>query len=97
MKITIFLTYFLFVGVGVWAAHVPIEEFDNSTIHDEEILSRQERGDRNEAIYRWGMLGAACRIADFVGKLLQKFLLYLTFASMCFVFELNFSEFKKSQ
>lgn len=76
MKITIFSTYFLFVGVGVWAAHVPIEEFDNSTIHDEEILSRQERGDRNEAIYRWGMLGAACRIADFVGKLLLKFLFF---------------------
>ncbi len=75
MKITIFSTFFLFVGVGVWAAHVPIEEFDNSTIHDEEILSRQERGDRNEAIYRWGMLGATCRIADFVGELLH-FLLF---------------------
>jgi hypothetical protein len=74
MKITIFSTFFLFVGV--WAAHVPIEEFDNSTIHEEEILSRQERGDRNEAIYRWGMLGAACRIADFVGKLLLKFLFF---------------------
>ena len=71
MKITIFLTYFLFVGVGVWAAHVPIEEFDNSTIHDEEILSRQERGDTNNKAYKFGMLGAACRLASFYGKFIR--------------------------
>ncbi len=85
MKTTIFLTFFLFIGVGVWAAHVPIEEFDNSTIHNEEILSRQERGDKNEAIYRWGMLGAACRIADCVGKLL-KFLLFFNNCIYVFCF-----------
>ena len=71
MKITIFLTYFLFVGVGVWAAHVPIEEFDNSTIYAEEILSRQERGDTNKKVYQWGMLGAACRLASFMGKFIR--------------------------
>ena len=65
MKITIFSTFFLFVGVGVWAVHVPIKEFDNSTIHDEEILFRQERGDTNNKAYKFGMLGAACRLASF--------------------------------
>jgi hypothetical protein len=66
MKIYIFVTLFFFGGV--WANNLPIEEFSNSTLNAEEILSRQERGDTNKKVYQWGMLGAACRLASFYCK-----------------------------
>jgi hypothetical protein len=60
----------LFLFVGAWATNLPIEEIDlsNKTIYNEEVLSRQERGDQNYNSYKWGMLGAACRLATFYGK-----------------------------
>jgi hypothetical protein len=66
MKIYILVTLFFFGGV--WANNLPIEEFSNSTLNAEEILSRQERGDTNNKVYQWGMLGAACRLASFYCK-----------------------------
>ncbi len=60
----------LFFFVGAWATNLPVEEIDlsNKTIYNEEVLSRQERGDQNYNSYKWGMLGAACRLATFYGK-----------------------------
>jgi hypothetical protein len=49
---------------------LPTEEFYNSTLNAEEILSHQERGDTNKKASKWGMLGAACRLASFDGQII---------------------------
>ena len=79
----------LFLFVGAWATNLPIEEIDlsNKTIYNEEVLSRQERGDQNYNNYKWGMLGAACRLATFYGKtfslsILNLILNYTTFLKL---------------
>jgi hypothetical protein len=68
MKIYILVTLFSFGGV--WANNLPTEEFYNATLNAEEILSRQERGDTNNKANKWGMLGAASRLASFYGKII---------------------------
>ncbi len=92
MKIYILVALFFFGGV--WANNLPIEEFSNSTLNAEEILSRQERGDTNNKAYKWGMLGAACRLQVFMVSSLEFYFLIEKFQKQNIFCESNYAKNK---